>query len=106
MTDIARDIHIRQELHFDAQFTLSLACFTAPAMHIERKTPRLVTAYFTFRQLRIQLADLVEQARICSRVRARCATYWRLVNINDLIEVLNAFNFFVLTCRGACPHQL
>ena len=35
VADIAGDIHIRQELHLDAQLPLPLAGFAASAMHIE-----------------------------------------------------------------------
>ena len=46
MADIAWDIDIRQELHFDAQFTLSLAGFTASAVHVEREPAWFVPANF------------------------------------------------------------
>ena len=101
VTYITRHIHIRQELHFDAQLTLSLTGFTTPAMHVERETPGLVAAHFAFGQFRIQLSDLIEQAGVCSRVRARCASDRRLVDVDDLVEMLNAFDFLVFACRSS-----
>ena len=49
---IAWHIDIRQELHFDSQFALSLTSLASPAMHIERKTSGLVAAHFAFWQVR------------------------------------------------------
>ena len=67
---IARDVHIRQELHFDTQLPLSLTGFTASAMHIERETPGLVSAHFAFGQFGVQLANFIKQTCVRSRVRA------------------------------------
>ncbi len=51
MADVAGHIHIRQELHLDAQLALSLAGFAAPAVDVEREAPRLVAADLALRQL-------------------------------------------------------
>jgi hypothetical protein len=41
---VASDEYVGQEVHLDAQNTVALACLAAAALHIERETPRLVTA--------------------------------------------------------------
>ena len=86
VTDIAGHVHIRQELHLDAQLALPLAGFAAPAMHIEREASGFVAAHLAFRQLGEQLADLVEHAGISARVGARRAPDGRLVDVDDLVQ--------------------
>ena len=99
VADIAGHIHIGQELHFDSQFALSLAGFTAPAVHVERETPGLVAAHFAFGQFGIQFADLIEQACVRAGVRARRAPDRRLVNVDDLVEMLDPFDALMFARR-------
>ncbi len=92
VADITRHIDIGQELHLDAQLTLALAGLAAPAMHVEGETPGLVAAHLAFRQLGEQLADLVEHAGIGPGVRARRAADGGLVDVDDLIQMFDAFD--------------
>ena len=41
---VARDEHVGQEVHLDAQHAVALARLAAPALHVEREAPRLVAA--------------------------------------------------------------
>ena len=106
MADITGHVHIRQELHLDPQLALSLAGFTAPAVDVERKASRLVAAHLAFGQLGIQLADLVEQARIGARVGAWRAPDRRLVDVDDLVQVLDAFDPLMVAGHRPGAHQL
>src|SRR5215211_3390515 len=105
VTNVTRHVHIGQELHFDAQFALSLAGFAAPTMYVKRETSGLVTAHLALREFGIQLPDLVEQTRIGTGVRTRRASDRRLVNVDDLIEMLDALDAFMIACHRTCTHQ-
>ena len=104
VADVAGHVHIRQELHLDAQLALSLAGLAAPAVDVEREAPRLVAAHLALGQLGEQLADLVEQAGVGARVGARRAPDGRLVDVDDLVEVLQAFDAVVLA-RAECARR-
>ncbi len=106
VADIARHIYIGQELHLDAQLALSLAGLTAPAVHVERETSRFVTAHLAFGQFGKQFADLVEHAGVGTGVRTRRAANGRLVDVDDLVQMLDAFDAFMLTGLRASAHQL
>ena len=73
MADITGYIHIRQELHFNAQLTLPLAGFAAPTMDIEGKAASLIPAHFAFRQFREQLTHFIKHAGIGAGIGTRCA---------------------------------
>ena len=117
VADIAGHVHIRQELHLDAQLSLTLAGFAAPAVDVEREAPRLVAADLALGQFGEQVADLVEQAGVGAGVGARRAPDGRLVDVDDLVEVLQPFDAVVLArvgvravqarapgpCRGSRP---
>src|SRR5215210_6422050 len=90
LADIAGDIDVRQKVHLDLDETVALARLTAPALHVERETARPVTANFRFGQLGEQLADRREESCIGCRIRAGGATDWTLIDVDDLVEVLEA----------------
>ena len=45
VTDIAGNIDIRQEVHFDLDHAVALTGLAAPALDVEGETPRPVTAF-------------------------------------------------------------
>ena len=67
-----------------------MAGFTASAFHIEAETPRFVAAHLSFGGLAEKLADVIENAGIGGRIRARRAPDRLLVDIDDLIHILCA----------------
>ncbi len=85
---------------------LALAGLAAPAVHVEREAPRLVAAHLALGQLGEQLADLVEQAGVGAGVGARRAPDGRLVDVDDLVQVLQALDALVLARLGVRAVQL
>ena len=61
-----------------------------PPLHVERIAPRLVAARLRLRQRREQIANVREDAGVRRRVRARRAADRRLVDVDDLVDVLRA----------------
>ena len=106
VADVAGHVDIRQELHFDAQLALALAGLAAAAVHVEGEAPGLVAAHLALRQLGEELADLVEHAGVGARIGARRAPDGGLVDVDDLVEMLDAVDALVFAGLGARAHQL
>ncbi len=87
---LARDIHIREEVHLDLDETIALAGLAAPTLHVEGEASRAVTAQLRLRHLGEEFPNGRKEPRIRRRVRARGAPDRRLVDIDDLVEVLEA----------------
>ena len=87
---LARHVHVGQEVHLDLDLPVAAAHLAAPALDVEREAPRLVAARPRLLGLGEQLADLVEQPDVRGRVRARRAADRRLVDRDDLVELVEA----------------
>ena len=86
----ARHIDRRQEVHLDLHHAVALAFLAAAALDVEAEPARLVAANFGRRQLGEQIADVVEHARVGGRIAAGRPADGRLVNHNDLVQILEA----------------
>src|SRR5690606_13581831 len=95
---VALDIHVGQEMHLDAENAITLASFTAPAFDVEREAAWFVAAGARIGQSRIQLPEVSEDPSIGGGVRARRAPDGRLIDADDLVDVLQALD------RVAGPH--
>ena len=84
---LATYISGRQEVHFEFDRARAFAFGTAALRAVEGETTRCVTAQTGLRELREQMAYLVEKADIGGRRRARRAANRRLVNTNDLVDI-------------------
>ena len=91
MADFAGNVDIGQEIHFDADDAVTLAGFTAAAFDIEAEPAGFVAAHLGFCRLAVELADGIEDARIRGRIGPRRPTNRRLVDVDDLIDVFDAF---------------
>ena len=91
-TDLASNINIRQEIHFDATLAVALASLASSTLHVETKTSGLVTAFAGFGQHRIQFPDRSEDSRISGGIRARRAADGCLIDLNHLVDMLDAGN--------------
>src|SRR5690606_20094945 len=100
-THFARHIDVRQEMHLYLDDTVTLAGFAASALDVETEAAGLVTACTGFLGAGKQVANRREQARVGSRVGARRATDRALVDIDDLVEMLDAIDAFI---RGRLEH--
>ena len=88
MTYFTRHIYIRQEIHFDFDDAVAAARFTAAALYVEAEPAGFVATYLRFCRLAVQLSDEVEYARVCRWIGTRRPAYRRLVDIDDLVDIL------------------
>ena len=90
LADLARHVDVGQEVHLDLDRAVAGAVLAAPALDVEREPALLVTADLGLGRLGEQLADVVEHAGVGRRVRARGAPDRRLVDADDLVDLLDA----------------
>ena len=92
LADVAGNVNIGQKVHLDLQNAAAFAGFAAAALDIEAEPPRPVAAGLGVLGVRKQGADIAEHAGVGGRVRARGAADRALVDADDLIHPLHAFN--------------
>src|SRR5690606_40806211 len=80
---LARNVHVRQEVHLDFDDAVALARFATAALDVEAETSRLVAARARFRNGGEHFADRREQSRVGGRVRARRAADRALIDGDD-----------------------
>ena len=89
---LARDVDVGQEVHLDLDRPVALARLAAPAADVEREAAGLVAAHLRLGRERVQLADVREQVGVRRGVRARRAADRLLVDVDDLVEDLDALD--------------
>ena len=104
--DLAQHVDVGQKIHFDAALALTLARLAAPAGDVERKSSRLIAALARLRQHGVEIANRGEHAGVSRRIRARSAADGRLIDANDLVDVLRARDRLVLARFFARTIQL
>ena len=92
LADVAGDVDVGQEVHLDLDHAVALAGLAAPALDVEREAAGLVAAGLRLRQAGEPFADRRERAGIGRGVRARRAADRRLVDVDHLVEVLQALD--------------
>ena len=92
LADVAGDVDVGQKVHLDLDDAIALAGLAAAAFDVEGEAAGLVAARLGFGQAGEQFADRREGARIGGRVGARRAADRRLVDVDDLVEMLDAFD--------------
>ncbi len=90
LAHVAGHVHVRQEVHFDADDAVAGARLAAPALHVEREAVALVAARLCVGRGGEHVADEIEQAGIGGGVRARRASDGRLVDGDNLVQLLHA----------------
>ena len=96
VADLAGHVDVGQEVHLDLDLAVALAGLAAAALDVEAEAAGLVAAQLALRRQREELADVVEHAGVGGRVAARRAPDGRLVDVDDLVEVLRAVDAVVL----------
>ena len=111
---LARDVDVGQEVHLDRDHAVALARLAAAALDVEREAARLEAARLRVGHHREQIADEGEQAGVGGRIRSRRAADRRLIDLDHLVDQLDAFDAIVraglvrrpgtasapATCRG------
>src|SRR3546814_8711641 len=92
LADVALHVDVRQEVHLDLDDAVALAGLAAATLHVEGEAARLVAAGVGFRQAGEPVADRREGADVGGGVGARRAADRRLVDVDDLVEVLDALD--------------
>src|ERR1019366_10419431 len=95
LADIAGDVDTRQKVHLDLDDAVALAGFAAAALDVERKPPGLVAARLGFGQAGEPFADRRERPGIGGGIGARGAADRRLVDVDDLVDMLEALDAVV-----------
>ena len=90
VADVAGHVDVGQEVHFDLDQAVALAGFAAAAAHVEAEATRRVAARARFRHLCEQFAQRREQSGVGRRIGTRRAADRRLVDVDDLVEQLDA----------------
>src|SRR5215831_5620843 len=93
--DFAQDINVRHEVHFNAALAFTLAVLTTSAGDVEGKPAGLVPTLARLRQHGIKIADMREDAGVCCGIGARRPADGRLINADDLINMLSTGDGFV-----------
>src|SRR5665647_555473 len=88
-------------MHFNFDDAITGASFAPSPPYIKTKPPRLVTPDTGFSRIRKKFPDAIKGPGIGSRIGARGAADGRLVNIDDLVQVLNPQQ--ILMCTGPMP---
>ena len=86
VADLARHVHVRQELHLDLDRAVARARLAPAALDVEREPPRLVAADLRLGGLREQPPDVVEHAGVGRRVGPRRAPDRALVDVHHLVQ--------------------
>ena len=95
LADVAGDVDVGQEVHLDLDDAVALAGLAAAALDVEGEAAGLVAARLRFGQAGEPFADRREGAGIGRGVRARRAADRRLVDVDDLVDVLEALDAVV-----------
>ena len=82
-------------MHFDFQNAITLAGLTAAAFHIETEPPGLIAPDLGLAGHAEQFPDSVEHPGVSSRVGTGRTANRLLVDINNLIDMLQALDFFM-----------
>ena len=100
-TDLAGDIDIRQEMHLDLNDTVTTAGFTSSALDIKAETSLAVPFRLGICGGSEQVTDQIKHSGIGSRVGSGGTSDGRLVDIDDLVQLLHTFDSFMFAGDAA-----
>src|SRR6185369_7031998 len=93
------------EVHLNLDEAVALACLAATALDVEGEAAGLVTARLRFREASKPVSNLGEGAGVGRRVGAGGAADRRLVDVDHLVELLEARDFLARAADDACAVQ-
>ena len=100
---LAGHVDVGQEVHLDRDHAVALARLAAPALHVEREAARLEAARLRLGHHREQIADEREQPGVGGRIRSRRAPDRRLIDLDHLVDELDALDAVVRAGLVAGP---
>ena len=89
MALLAGHVDVGQEVHLDLDLPVAAADLAATALDVEAEPARLVAARPRLPGLGVELPDVVEDVRVGRRVGPRRAPDRRLVDVDDLVDLLD-----------------
>ena len=100
---ITANEYVRQEMHFDLAYAVAFARLAASAFYVEREPAGFVAVNSAFGQFGEESSDLVEDFDVGRGVAARRSTDRALVDVDDFVELVEAFESTVLadSCEAA-----
>ena len=104
--DVAGDIDIGQEMHFDLDDAVAFTGFAPASFDIEGEPARLVAAGPGLGEPGEQVPDMGEDAGIGGRIGARGPADRALIDVDDLVDPLQSFNPPDLAGLGFGPVKL
>ena len=86
---------VGQEVHLDGDDAVALAGLAAPALDVEREAAGPVAAGLGLGHHGEQIADEREEPGVGGRIRARRAADRRLIDLDDLVDLVHALDHLV-----------
>ena len=102
---LAADEYICEKVHLDFAYAIAFARFTSAALNVERKAPGLVAVDLALGEFREEAPDLVEDLDIGGGITARGSADRTLVDVDDLVELLEAGNVAMATDPGVAADE-
>ena len=100
------DLDRLEELHLEQSHAGAFAGLAAPALDVEGEAPLGVAAHLRLGQRREEVADLVPDLAVGRRVAARRAADRALVDLDDLVEMLEALELAIRVLPGTTSAPL
>ena len=97
MTDLTWYIYICQEMHLNLDDTIATARLTSATCNIERESSLRVTHCLCIFCVREQITDQIKDPCISCRVRTWASADRRLVDIDNLIQLVQSCDIIMLT---------
>ena len=95
--NLAGNIDIGKEVHFDPYRAVTTTCLAASALHIEREPARLIAPYLGLCGRGKKLANVIENARLGGRVAAWRTSDGTLIDVHNLVDLIGTGDALVLS---------
>src|SRR5690606_38193501 len=97
-----RRVGVGHELHVELDDAVALAAFATAAAHVEGEAAALVATDLGERDLRVEVAEVVEELGVGGGIGARTATDGRLVHLHEFFEEFEVLDVAVGGGEGLC----
>src|SRR5690606_27033121 len=93
VTHFAWDIHVREEMHFDFDNSVSLASFAAAAFHVKAEAALFIAAHFRLIRLAKNITNIIENTDVRCRIGPWRPADRGLINLNHFVQMFQSFYF-------------